>query len=363
MSMPDRYDIVVVGSGLAGSLYSYLTARAGFRVLMLDKTFFPRQKVCGDCLNPKCWSIWKAAGLEKKFRKLPHHRVQGFKISSEFRDPLEVRLQKTRRDEWAVSRWVLDDWLREQAIEAGAESLTSVSLRSFENREELVTSEGTFYAKLFIGADGRNSWMARAAGLATGRRTCSRIAWQTTLPAELTDDTVHMKFFKEGYFGLVRYSETEANLCMLLDGNSYDTPQMIIDRFYEDLPPLGWKSTFPVSRTPNRAGGKNVLLLGDAARLMEPFTGEGMYMALLTAWEAAHLTIRHLAENESAEDLGPIWKHQHKELYGENVTFHNNFSRWLAVKPSRGMFTVDFLHRFPGLLPKLIGKHLPVPSK
>jgi len=357
--MPDRYDIIVVGAGPAGSLFSCLTARAGYQVLLLDKAFFPRRKVCGDCLNPRCWSIWKAAGLESKFRDLPHHRVAGFKISSEHRPSLEIPLETGRRDERAIARSVLDEWLRQEAMAAGATCLPSVNLRSFENHRDLVTSEGTFQADLFIGADGRNSWMARASGLATGKRKCSRIAWQATLPADRADDSVHMKFFREGYFGLVRFSSTEANLCMLLDSNSYDTPQMILDRFFDDLPPLGWKSTFPVSRSPNLAGRRNVLLLGDAARLVEPFTGEGIYLALHGAWDAAQLVIPYLAERQTGEGLGDLWRVEHRALFSRQLSFHNGLSKWLALKPHRGMFAVDLMHRFPSLLPQLVRSHVP----
>ncbi len=357
--MPDRYDMIVVGAGPAGSLFSYLTARAGFKVLLLDKSYFPRQKVCGDCLNAKCWSIWKAAGLEESFRELPHHRVEGFKVSSEYEEPLGVSYAPSQREERAVSRLVLDEWLRLKAIEAGAECLTSVNLRSYENRTELVTSEGTFGGTLIVGADGRNSWIARAAGLDRGRRTCSRIGWQTSIPAAMADDQIHIKFFEEGYFGLVRYSEKEANLCLMLDSNSFNTPQMIADRFFDGLPPLGWKSTFPISRSDNIAGDRNVLLLGDAAKMVEPFTGEGIYMALHSAWDAANLCISHLAEQRPAFHLGPMWRHRHKNLFNRQIFFQNHLSRWLAIKPARGAHAVSIVKRYPGLLKYVAETSLP----
>jgi flavin-dependent dehydrogenase len=357
--MPDRYDMIVVGAGPAGSLFSYLTARAGFKVLLLDKSYFPRQKVCGDCLNAKCWSIWKAAGLEESFRELPHHKVTDFKISNEDTDPVGIELPASRRDERAISREVLDEWLRQQAIDAGVECLTSVNLRSFESRSELVTSEGTFQGTVIVGADGRNSWIARAAGMDKGRRTCSRIGWQTTIPAALADDSVHIKFFKEGYFGLVRYSDKEANLCLLLDSNSFNTPQMIADRFFDNLPPLGWKSTFPISRSDNLAGDKNVLLLGDAAKMVEPFTGEGIYMALHSAWDAANLCISHLAEQRPAFKLGPLWRHRHRNLFNRHIYLQNHLSRWLAIKPARGSNAVRIIERYPKLLSYLTHTTLP----
>jgi len=317
----------------------------------------PGKKFAG-LLNAKCWGIWKAAGLEESFKKLPHHRIQGFKLSSN-NEPTGICYAPGQRDERAVSREILDEWLRQKAIEAGAECLTSVTMRSYENRTELVTNEGTFSGTVIVGADGRNSWIARAAGLDKGRRTCSRMGWQTSIPAGLADDDLHIKFFEEGYFGLVRYSRTEANLSLMLDSNSFNTPQMIADRFFDRLPPLGWKSTFPISRSDNIAGDRNILLLGDAAKMVEPFTGEGIYMALYSAWDAANLCISHLAEQRPALKLGPIWRHRHYNLFNKQFFFQNHLSRWLAIKPARGAYAIRLIKRYPGLLKYLEQASLP----
>ncbi|MEM6886210.1 MAG: FAD-dependent monooxygenase [Verrucomicrobiota bacterium] len=357
--MPDRYDMIVVGAGPAGSLFSYLTARAGFKVLLLDKSFFPRPKVCGDTLNAKCWSIWKAAGLEDSFKQLPHHKIRGFKISSKHEEPIGFEYGRSQRDERAISREILDEWLRQQAIQAGAKCLTSTTMRSYENRTELITSEGTFSGTIIVGADGRNSWVARAAGLDKGRRTCSRMGWQTKIPAELADEDLHIKFFEEGYFGVVRDSETESNLCLMLDSNSFNTPQMIADQFFDNLPPQGWKSTFPISRSNNIAGDRNVLLLGDAARMVEPFTGEGIYMALHSAWDAANLCISHLAEERPGFELGRLWRHRHHSLFKNQIFFQNHLSRWLAVKPGRASTAVRLIQRYPTLLNYMENTSLP----
>src|SRR5437588_7459508 len=58
-----RWDVAVVGAGLAGSLAAYGLARRGLAVLMVDKATFPRWKVCGSCLNPQAQAALAAAGL------------------------------------------------------------------------------------------------------------------------------------------------------------------------------------------------------------------------------------------------------------------------------------------------------------
>ena len=82
-----------------------------------------------------------------------------------------------------------------------------------------------FSGKLVVGADGRNSLVARQGGLMPPPRRCHRIAWHTSIPAppEL-DDRIHMHVFEEGYFGFSRYSATQAVISMVLDSRRTQDP-------------------------------------------------------------------------------------------------------------------------------------------
>src|ERR1700730_13376828 len=66
------FDVAIVGSGPAGASCAAFCANAGLRTLLLEREVFPREKVCGDCLNPACRSILERLKLVERVRSLPH---------------------------------------------------------------------------------------------------------------------------------------------------------------------------------------------------------------------------------------------------------------------------------------------------
>src|SRR5499427_5102576 len=68
-------DVAIVGGGPAGSSCAAFCAVAGLRTLVLDREKFPREKVCGDCLNPSCWPVLERLALAVRVRDLPHSRL------------------------------------------------------------------------------------------------------------------------------------------------------------------------------------------------------------------------------------------------------------------------------------------------
>src|SRR5438093_3628616 len=69
------FDVAIVGGGPAGSSCAAFCAIAGLRTLVLDREKFPREKVCGDCLNPSCWPIFERLELAVRVRDLPHSKL------------------------------------------------------------------------------------------------------------------------------------------------------------------------------------------------------------------------------------------------------------------------------------------------
>jgi geranylgeranyl reductase family protein len=352
----NRYDVVVVGAGPAGSTAALTLARAGKRVALLDRASFPRAKICGNCINPSAWQVWEKLGLTESFRALPHAEIAGFTIECEGRLVHRETFRPPMQGPRAVARDVLDDWLRREGQAAGVEFFPETTVTGIDPDGMVKTSAGDFHARLIFGADGRNSIVARHSGLMPPPQRCHRIAWQATIPAppEL-DRHVHMQVFEEGYFGYCRYSADRAVVSLVLDARRSQDPQAAARRFFPHFPEEEWLRMNPITRAPAGVGKGRVWLIGDSARVVEPFTGEGISFALATALMAAETALKAL-RHDRIEPALKSYAQRHRRLYAQRA-WVNTLVRWLLIEPWR---TVRVVRRvpLPGPLVSLLARRV-----
>src|SRR5437660_10276349 len=86
------FDVAIVGGGPAGSSCAAFCALAGLRTLVLERENFPREKVCGDCLNPSCWPVLERLGLAQLVRDLPDSRLAAVEFLATAGHKVIVRL-------------------------------------------------------------------------------------------------------------------------------------------------------------------------------------------------------------------------------------------------------------------------------
>src|SRR5262245_66115387 len=89
----EHFDVAIVGAGPAGSSAAIALAREGcYSVAVLDKEQFPREKLCGDFLNPISWPLLRELGVEREILARSHEKVTTFRFSSLFGEEAEVKL-------------------------------------------------------------------------------------------------------------------------------------------------------------------------------------------------------------------------------------------------------------------------------
>ncbi|CAN5658255.1 geranylgeranyl reductase family protein [soil metagenome] len=306
------FDVAIVGSGPAGASCAAHCARAGLRTLLLERETFPREKVCGDCLNPACWPVLERLSLGERVRDLPHGTLERVEFVAIGGRTISVSLPPGA--EIAVKRSLFDHLLMKRAVELGAEvrQATVSGLTPPDGSGDswkIGTSEGETATQVLVAADGRNSTVARLLGLLP-RIEKERVGLQTHLPLpENFGPRVVLQFLPEGYSGQAPVGDGELNLCLV--GRPADMPalrQWAQVQF--DVSPMHiWRTITPLRRAPLPPAHRQLFLVGDAARVVEPFTGEGIFYALRSGELAAEAIISGGSYAEAHAQLyrGRLW--------------------------------------------------------
>lgn len=297
-------DVAVVGAGPAGSTAALILARGGARVALIDKATFGRDKACGDLVGPRALALLTTLGLDPPAGRSVGEMVVVGPTGRRVLLPALTGFTYPGHGV-AVTRMVFDAWLRDLALAAGAEAVTG---RVAGLRDDVVELDDgrRIVTDVVIGADGATSAIAAAAGLVDplavlwGFAERTYVAQDVERPAiVLWDDTPRRGF--PGYGWLFPGDGGVANVGLGLglrnDRSRASRAVSSFDAFCEHLRRLGmltaptdgrrlggWLKMGIVGTVPARG---RVLLVGDAAGLVNPLQGEGIAPAMTSAAFAA----------------------------------------------------------------------------
>ena len=338
------HDIAIAGAGPAGATCAALCAEAGLSTLLLEREVFPREKVCGDCVNPACWPILDRLQLRERVLALPHSRID----EVEFIGTNGRSVRHSVRGEIAIKRSTFDHLLLTRARELGAEVREGTTVTALEKGWAIQTNGETFQARTLVAADGRNSTVARLLGLLPPAAK-DRLGMQTHFPAPRDfGDRIVMRFLPRGYCGLASVGDGQLNLCLVSTARHIAGMKSWAAREFALPPEQDWRTITPLARAAVPVHHANLLLVGDAARVVEPFTGEGIYYALASGALAA----RHII----SEDPDGYAK-AHAQLYRGRLWI-NALAKHAVLHPRLATLALHF----PSALRMLTAKVLSPPA-
>ncbi len=351
------FDVAIIGGGPAGSSCAAFCALAGLEALVLERERFPREKVCGDCLNPSCWPVLERLGLAKQVRDLPHSKLASVEFIAIDGHKVVADLPTADECELSVKRSLFDDLLLKRARELGAQvrEETIVTALAHEEDWKVVTAAGeTFRARILIGADGRNSTVARLRDLLP-RSARERVALQAHIPLPRNfGKRVVLQFLREGYSGQAPVNETELNLCLVGRPPTISSLRQWAQRHFEIPDNQPWRTITPLTRSPVPCAHENLLFIGDAARVVEPFTGEGIYYAL----RSGELAAGAIAKIISGKDRLPALREFTRvctEMYRGRLWI-NQLARTAVLSPQIASFLIRFAPLSPAMMRVLTAK-------
>jgi geranylgeranyl reductase family protein len=316
MPVNSEYDLIIVGAGPSGATAALYAKIHGLKTLLLDKQKFPRDKICGDALSGKSVGILRDLELLDEVQNLPGAFIQSVTFSSPAHEMFNIDLTQTSLKKvpkgFVIRREIFDDFMFSKAKKAADTAIENFTVTDIITENGKVigvkgkndSSENNleFHGKIVIGADGYNSIVARTLGLYEHDPK----HWVVALRCYYKDvkgltDQIELHYVDEvvpGYFWIFPLEENYANvgigmLHQYIKQNNVDLKTALDkainsnyfkERFINATPaekPVGWN--LPVGSKKRKNYGNGFMLLGDAAGLIDPFTGEGIGNAMYSA--------------------------------------------------------------------------------
>lgn len=367
------YDLAVIGAGPAGAAAAFHAARAGLRVALLDKSEFPRDKICGDGLTARAVVELQKLGLEDEVQRRGA-RIHQFQMTAPLGRVVAPLKGATGFPDYAyvLPRLQLDALLVERAVAAGAELRTQQEVTQWVADEQRISlqiktpgSTQTLRARLAILATGAHLALAQRMRLLT-RKPEMMVASRQYLEGLEQQDTWHLHFGRStlpGYGWIFPVGNGLANVGIGLEHRhrnrslnddlarylSSKPAQIILKGAKPVAPPRNFPLRWDFLQSPLTA--PRMLIAGEAAGLVNPLTGEGIDYALESGHVAALHAIRSL---QTGSDEGDAYAAALHAEYDRLFEFSTKLRDWCRTPWGVSTLALGAMAR-PDLKMRLVG--------
>ena len=388
-----EFDVIVVGGGPAGAAAAGYLSIAGKKVLLLEKEVWPRDKVCGDAVGGKSLSHVKELGVKTKLEKCPHFRVTSIVFGAASGVTVDIPLpeEEVQKQEagYSLPRVLFDRLLFERAtelvLEAGGSVIQGCKVKkalhnggSGDDRTftGVSTNKGDFLAESIVGAGGYTCPIARAVvkeaysqEMMDREHYCGgwREYWIDVDGCGVDEGAIEIHFLKgsSGYLWLFPVGGGTVNVGIGMVLSELDKQKEKLRdmqaRILAEHPIFskrftaarmvegsgkGWQLPFGSPRDgaefqPRRVFANRVLLIGDSASLVDPFSGEGIGNALVSA----RMAVDSIIENDGVSlESGRRYQDDLWDVLGDELTNSHKLQKlsrrtflmnWVLKKASR----------------------------
>ena len=309
------FEALIVGAGPAGSSLALRLRRRGLDVAILERSRFPRTKVCGEYLSPGAVKALRDLGTLEAVAANAHP-IRSIRLAAFDAGPIELRLPGVGA--LAIPRADLDALLLSAALDAGARFIAGSYMTSAERDGTIDIRyrdadgvEVTVQARALAGADGAWSTVGQRSGLAAGSNPRSgRWAVGGHLHDQPDSDVLEMFAGKGGYYARNPLGGGLVNAMLVMprptpDDEAEDVALQISGgrRRFEGALLEKRVAVGPLRYLPRAVARGRVVLTGDAAGLLDPFTGQGVALALALSEPAAEAVVGLVAITDEPQTI------------------------------------------------------------
>lgn len=371
----NNWDAVVVGAGPAGIMSAIQLADRGHAVLLVEAKRFPRDKVCGGCLNRRAWRALTQANLAQPLIDAGTVELTELSLICGQRRvlwsmPMMHAISRSTMDHLLIGEAarrgvtvLMETQARIEPCEAGAEART-VRLKHRPIDGPIV--DGSVDAKIVLAADGlTHSSLGGeeevASNIAPGSRVGLGATWSSS-DEWYKHGRLTMVVGRAGYVGITCVEQGRVNAAAALSLEALRagrSPGLVITdllrecgmRIPDGCEEAQWTGTPALTRESVQWSAHRLFLVGDAAGYVEPFTGEGMSWALAGAIEVSSLADRAI-QNWNA-DLGQQWHNIWRSFVKQRQSTCRSLA-WLLKRPRLAEFTLGAVSYTPWIANRIM---------
>ena len=307
----NRYDVTIIGAGPAGSSAAHVLSSYGMKVCIVDKSTFPRNKLCGGLLTIRTQRIFNDI-FNISWDPVIEYVSDGIRFYHLNKLLNEVKNYKKL---FFTNRVLFDNFIVEQAIKAGTKTYFGISIVNFDENNKVIKLEDgrKIVSDFIVGADGVNSAVSKH--LFKKPLNLNHIA--LGLEIELDRNKIYAdRIYPEIYFGVLKWGygwvfpKKDTLTVGIMGLLKYNTN---MNQTFLKFINILFKGTFDKSAVKGHyipfgcykqiPGKNNILLCGDAAGLVDPITGEGIAFALQSGKYAGQAIIEASTKNNSNKAL------------------------------------------------------------
>ncbi len=402
-------EVAIVGAGPAGTTCAIHLANKGIKCVLIDKAVFPRDKICGDAISGNAVYELEKLGIHfpeafSNFEEKIH--TSGIKFIAPSGRSLYLKMKKVRKGfshaGYVSSRMCYDHFLYEQAAKHSLiriiHGTTVNEVKSYVDCLELYTKEENYVikAQLVVGADGAHSILAKLVRREVDKKHYSgglRQYWENVEGFD-EGNPIELHFYKNtlpGYFWIFPMAKNKANVGIGIKSDVISKKRINLKQVMDDLiknhpmvaprfknaTPLEEPKGFglPLGSKKIKLSGNRFILLGDAASLIDPFTGEGIGNAMLSG----RIASEHIEQALKEKKFDPMFNKQYDEAVYKKLGGELNTSyrlqkmlgkpwlfNWIVKKSNKNPYLHSFIEDMlddpnqrheitqPGFLYKLI---------
>ncbi len=343
MDIHEKFEVAIIGGGLAGLTSAIHLAKSGSKVILIEKHQYPFHKVCGEYVSNEVLSYMNSLGFDPF--QFDAKKIDRLIISTPSGKFIERKLDLGG---FGLSRYTMDNELLKLALLNGVFWLNdTVTEIIFDSNFTVVTkNEKVFKARVVLGAFGKRSNLDVRLNRNFIQKESPYLAVKAHYKGSFPEDLVGLHNFEGGYCGVSNIEKNKLNICYITDfkvfkryKNTDDFEENVVKKnvFLKEIfekSELEFEKSLAISQISfdeKSAVENHILMCGDSAGLIHPLCGNGMGMAIHSAQISATLVMQFLSNQISREKLEKTYQLQWNKAFKSRLQLGRNLAKLFSM--------------------------------